>query len=674
MNEKIKRKSIRTVLAFSIIAIMVVAVIIIIATSNYFLRKYFTSQTEEDIAFLSEQSSKIVSDEIKKTQAIITELASNTLLTDSNVTEEEKVAFYEQRAKSLGFILFFYIKPDGTGINLTHEGDKFDLSQKEYFKKAIKGDVSTTDIIIDELTGGNIVITAAPYYEGDEIKGVFAGISSADYFSQFCLDFDWKETSIMAILDKNGTIIGHKDEYFTKEKVNIIEKAKNDSGYEDFVRFYNDKMLKNKVGFGEYSFKGIKKLGGFSTIEGTNDLLLISINRDVVFSGINRLTNILILISTIVIMIVAIIIYFATAERIAFAFNNLKFDIEELANYNLDYTSKKDYSGRKDEIGDIYRASMMLKDNLSKIVSGISSHANDTAQTANELAAIVQNTNESALEVARAVGSIAEGATGQAHDTTEAAHNVEENTNLLNDMIKVLDNLIQAIDNIDVKKSEGKEALFELRSLIDTNKNEANFIQTTIIETNESAENISKASEMIQSIADQTNLLALNAAIEAARAGEAGKGFAVVADEIRKLAEDSNKFTEEIKGIIDELKDKSQNAVNKMDSISKIVEGQEKQTKTTINKFNEIEYAVSTSKEIASSIRSNSKNIEVKNSQIIGVIQNLSAIAQENAATTEQASANVESQTNSINDISTASRNLADIATELKAEVSEFRL
>ncbi len=353
-------------------------------------------------------------------------------------------------------------------------------------------------------------------------------------------------------------------------------------------------------------------------------------------------------------------------------------EIYEMDKYNFSKTPDTKETQKllrdKGELGSIFNAIEDMKLNVIKLINSIKQKSDDTAATAEELTATAQNTSESANQVAIAVENIADGATGQAQETTQAAHIIEENGKSLIEMVAMLEELTQATIDIDSKKDEGRNALDGLAELINSSKNQAVFVNETILKTNESAESIFKASEMIQSIADQTNLLALNAAIEAARAGEAGKGFAVVAEEIRKLAEDSTRFTEEIRTIIDGLKETSQSAVDRMKEVGKIVGEQDNQTIITQNKFNDIEQAVEKSKLIVNKIDQNSKVIEEKNTQIIGVIQNLSAIAEENAATTQQASASVETQTNSINDISLASSNLARIATELQLEVDEFKV
>ncbi len=379
-----------------------------------------------------------------------------------------------------------------------------------------------------------------------------------------------------------------------------------------------------------------------------------------------------IIVLVVITLIILLIIILRTFKYLIKNIEVLRNTLVKLAEAG-DLTQKIELGNRK-EMVQLAEGVNSFISNIRAIVQNISAHAHNTLKIAEQLSETAQSTNESAREVSSAVSNIAKGATDQANDTTEAAHSVEENSTLLLKMMRVLEELNAATENIDIKKDEGRAALDGLYKLNEENKMESEYINQIIHETNDSAEAISKASEMIDSIADQTNLLALNAAIEAARAGEAGKGFAVVAEEIRKLSEDSSKFTEEIRVVITELKEKSQSAVNRMHNAARIVHESGDQNKFTREKFNEIEEAVAKSKEIVERIREDSKSIETKNKQIISVIQNLSSIAAENAAITAEASENVEMQTHSINDISNASSNLAKIAGELQSDVTVFNL
>ena len=295
------------------------------------------------------------------------------------------------------------------------------------------------------------------------------------------------------------------------------------------------------------------------------------------------------------------------------------------------------------------------------------------ASSSEELKHSSEYSSNAANAMARAVDEIARGSTNQSSDTEKGLRHIEDLGNLVEKNENLLKDLNLATKEVDVLKEEGFRIIDELLENTESNNKSIEDIQAVINSTNESAERIEVASSMIRSIAEQTNLLALNANIEAARAGEAGRGFAVVAEEIRKLAESSNSFAEEITSIVEDLTQKSQEAVATMKEVANISKLQSESVGETNQKFTGISKAIEKMNHVIANINDIGYQMKDNKDYIITMIESLAAIAQENAAATEEAAASVEEQTASISEIAESSIVLAELAKELKEGISRFK-
>ena len=332
------------------------------------------------------------------------------------------------------------------------------------------------------------------------------------------------------------------------------------------------------------------------------------------------------------------------------------------------------HMARTDEIGVMVSSLARMADSLRGIIGKINGASQSVAATSEELTATAQNTAHSAETVRNGIHDIAESARVQVKDTQDAVNHTDEILQLLDDNRKVMTEMNEATENIYKRQTEGAEILSDLMKKSAETADATQEVSRVVEETNQRAERIEEASAMIQSISEQTNLLALNAAIEAARAGEAGRGFAVVAEEIRKLAEQSRGFTDEINGIIGELKMKSQQAVDTMEVSKKLVEESNVNLERTQRRFDMIAEAVDGANSVVTKLNESAKKLTEKNKAITAVSNKLMDMAKENDATTDEAEAAVDTQTQALADIAEASESLAQIATDLQNEISRFRV
>ncbi len=348
--------------------------------------------------------------------------------------------------------------------------------------------------------------------------------------------------------------------------------------------------------------------------------------------------------------------------------------VDEISTGNLTISVDDKLLKRKDEIGNMSRSVHALREELINILSTIQQHSNTLIDSAANLKATAEHSTGMVEQVERAVQEIATGAGSQAEETQNATENVVVMGNMVEE---TKEEAITLNKNADVMKESGAEASRTLEELNRINVRakeaiEVIYKQTNV--TNESAEKIKEATELITSIADETGLLSLNATIEAARAGESGRGFAVVAAQIQKLSEQTNESAKQIEDIVAALIQNSNHAVETMDEVKEIMDKQSEHVQKTDAIFNEVQKGIDDSIHGVNQIHDKTQQLDEVRSSVVDIVQNLTAIAEENAASTEETSASTTEVNSMMNEIAKDADKLNIIAEELNDCMKIFRM
>ncbi len=422
----------------------------------------------------------------------------------------------------------------------------------------------------------------------------------------------------------------------------------------------------------KYDFRGTMKYAAYYIGENSNFIVIVSADEEEFLAGINSFVKQDIVYSVITLFIFMVIGYIMITWFIS-PIVRLSKRVYSLADMDFRADEKLELLGkRRDETGSMARALTYMRQEMVEVVNGITAQSKELFEASNDMSESAAHITASVNDVEKAISEIAQGATSQAQETQTATENVI----LMGNMIEETNTQIEELhSSASGMLSSAEKALDILKQLNEVNNQTKAAIDTVYEQTNTtnaSALKIKKATDIITDIAEETNLLSLNASIEAARAGEQGRGFAVVASQIQKLAEQSNESARQIGDIINQLMADSEKSVDTMKDVKAVIDKQDEYVANTEESFHEVNDGIQKSIEGIRTIADKTEQLDQARVKVVDVVQNLTAIAEENAAGTEETSASAVEVGNTMIEMAEEAKHLNDIANKMEENVRVF--
>lgn len=378
--------------------------------------------------------------------------------------------------------------------------------------------------------------------------------------------------------------------------------------------------------------------------------------------------------SVIVVMLICIAVGIKLAGSMS---RNIKKSIQmvgRLAEGNLDVWVDDKLLKKKDEIGELSRVTITLRDTMRSTIKEITDDSKALLEASQLLGTAADNTNGTMKDVRTAVSQVVDNSQLQA----ENSQSTSEQMKIMGDNITETSNEAELLSgnaaSMQLSSEKASKTLLSLRQINEDVKKIIGEVQEQTNRTNESVKKIQAATTFINSIAEDTGLLSLNASIEAARAGDSGRGFAVVAEQIKNLSEQSNESSKEIEATAEVLRADSEKAVQAMQQMQEIIASQSESMQETQQVVAEVIEEIASSMKSIAQIKESSGRLEGARNEVLQAVEHLSEISAENLDSTKSTYEQTEIVADTFKQVYNSADELKTIADKLVKSIEYFKM